>query len=76
MIIETEYGEDVELCDCECEQEIIHTDVHHEKRNRYWIEYTLVCLRCEMGWIEKLYCTAQGREIVITQQATHDPNQD
>ena len=72
MIVECEFGPDVELCDCECSQEILHTNVIHEKRNRFWIEYTLVCLECEMGWIEKIYVISKGREIEISQQPTGD----
>ena len=66
---------EVELCDCPEHQEIIHTDVEHVKRDYYWVHYTLVCMNCEMGWIESIYMVAQGRNVVIT-QGPYVPDED
>ena len=67
MIIKNDFdGNEVELCDCMCQQEIIHTTVEHIKREYYWIIYDLACLECDMCWQERVYVVGKGRDLVIT----------
>ena len=63
MIIKNDFdGKEVKLCDCECEQVVVDTQVDHIKRNYYEIHYSLVCIECDSSWMESIYLVAKGRD--------------
>lgn len=66
-----EYPSSVELCDChERYQTTMSTDVEWVKREYYWIHYEILCMECEMVWVDSVYLVGQGKSIIIVQQPT------